>query len=114
MTGHTTRDLAATGEEAAIAQAAEMVREKLDLLLDRVTDTVLGIPAPGTPQWRSRFHNPDELTRVLRSARRAELRALIAKRAGVADPAAPERHRATSTVRTRRRAQCDPAQLSIF
>ncbi|MEW1881882.1 hypothetical protein AB0O58_19565 [Rhodococcus sp. NPDC080181] len=113
MTGHTTRDLAATGEEAAIAQAAELVREKLDLLLDRVTDTVLGIPAPGTPQWRSRFHNPDELTRVLRSARRAELRALIAERAGVTDPAAvPHQRRAHSP--QKRRARSDPAQLSIF
>ncbi|WP_182263282.1 hypothetical protein [Rhodococcus sp. UFZ-B548] len=113
MTGHTTRDLAATGEEAAISQAAEMVREKLDLLLDRVTDTVLGIPAPGTPQWRNRFHNPDELTRVLRSARRVELRALIAERAGVADPAAAPQQRRVHSL-PRRRARTDPAQLSIF
>lgn len=113
MTGGTTREPSATEQDASITQAAEMVREKLDLILDRVTDTVLGIPAPGTPQWRSRFHSSDELTRVLRSARRAELRALIAERAGVTDPAAPHSRRAANP-RKRHRARTDPAQLSIF
>lgn len=114
MTGRTTREFTAIGDDAAIARAAEMVLEKLDLILDRVTDNVLGIPAPGTPQWRNMFHSSDEITRVLHSARRTELRALIAARAGVSDPAAPTRPRRVSGTPKRHRVRCDPAQLSMF
>ncbi|WP_328814154.1 hypothetical protein [Rhodococcus sp. NBC_00297] len=84
------------------------------MLLHRVTDTVMGVPPPGSPQWRTRFHNSDEITRAVRSTRRAELRALIAERAGVADPAAAPQPRRPSSAPRRRRARLDPAQLSIF
>lgn len=52
--------------------AAQVVRDRLDVLLDRVTDTVLGLPTPGTAQWRRRFPGSDELTRAIRSSRRID------------------------------------------
>lgn len=105
-------------DDAAITDAAQVLREKIDVLLDRLTDVVLGSPTPGTAQWRNLVQGPGDLTRMARGARRADVRALIAAHAGVADSAgAPQRHPPASAVsvpRRRRGRGADPAQLSIF
>ena len=105
-------------DDAAIADAAHVLREKIDMLLDRLTDVVLGSPTPGTTQWRNLVQGPGDLTRIARGTRRADVRALIAAHAGVADPAgAPQRHPPASAVPVPRRPRgrrADPAQLSIF
>ncbi|NKS85643.1 hypothetical protein GS894_23890 [Rhodococcus hoagii] len=36
----------------AIAEAAEAVAEKIDVLLERATDAVLGAPRPGSEAWQ--------------------------------------------------------------
>lgn len=100
-----------------ITRAAQVVRDKLDVLLDRLTDSALGVPAPGTAQWRERFHTSAELTHTVRSGDRAEIRRLIADRAGVTDPAAAPTGRGTggaARAPRRKRPRTDPAQLSIF
>ncbi len=104
-------------DDAAITDAAQVLREKIDILLDRLTDVVLGSPTPGTAQWRNLVHGSGNLTRMTRGARRADVRALIAAHAGVADPAGIQQGSSTPGVavsRRRRGRRVDPAQLSIF
>ncbi len=104
-------------DDAAIADAAHVLREKIDILLDRLTDVVLGPPTPGSAQWRNLFQVSGDLTRMARGMRRADVRALIAAHAGVADPAGAPQHPPASAVpapRRRRGRRADPAQLSIF
>jgi hypothetical protein len=45
--------------QESIVDAAEMIAEKLDVLLERATDTVLGTPRPGSPQWRQDWDSRD-------------------------------------------------------
>lgn len=104
-------------DDAAITDAAHVLREKVDVLLDRLTDVVLGAPTPGTAQWHKLVHGSGDLTRMTRSARRADVRALIAAHAGVADPVGAPQHSPTPVVPVRRRhrgSRADPAQLSMF
>ncbi|WP_328811846.1 hypothetical protein [Rhodococcus sp. NBC_00294] len=99
--------------EAILDDAVQALRERLDVLLDRLADTVLGAPTAGSTRWRAQFDTPEAVTRAVR--------AMIAARAGVVDPAAPRplppqrRNGATTGVSgRRRRARIDPAQLPIF
>lgn len=104
--------------DAAVADAVEVLRDRLDVLLDRLTDTVLGTPIPGSARWRAQFDTPDAVTRAVRADSRATVRAMIAERAGVVDPAAsqsmPPRRDAAGVSRRGRRTRIDPAQLPIF
>ena len=45
--------------QESIVDAAEVIAEKLDVLLERATDTVLGTPRPGSPQWRQDWDSRD-------------------------------------------------------
>jgi hypothetical protein len=109
-------------DNAAAVDAAHVLREKIDVLLDRLTDTVLRSPTPGTAQWRNLVHSAGDLTRMTRGDRRADVRALIAAHAGVTDPAVTDpavapQHSPTSpgaASRRHRGLRPDPAQLTIF
>ncbi|WJJ14427.1 hypothetical protein P9990_26825 (plasmid) [Prescottella equi] len=78
----------------AIAEAAEAVAEKIDVLLERATDTVLGAPRPGSDAWQQAWAARDTDTDTGRAAlaHRTRIKAAIAQAAGV-DPG-PELERA--------------------
>jgi hypothetical protein len=104
-------------DDAAIADAAHVLRDKIDVLLDRLTDVVLRSPTPGTAQWLNLVHSSGDLTRITRGDRRADVRALIAAHAGVTDPAVAPQHSPTSpgaASRRRRGRRTDSLQLTIF
>ncbi|MBM4575898.1 hypothetical protein GS415_08495 [Rhodococcus hoagii] len=70
----------------AITEVAEEVAEKIDVLLERATDTVLGAPQPGSDAWQTgvgRTATPDAGRAAL--AHRTRIKAAIAQAAGV-DP----------------------------
>ena len=97
--------------DAALDAAAQTLRDKFDILLDRITDRLLDMPRPGTPDWYAVFRDHSS-TDTYRQQRR-DVRATLAHRAGVdfaADiPVIPVRHRRRST-----RRRVDDAQLSIW
>lgn len=112
------RDSAPGVPSAAVDDAVRVLHDRLDVLLDRLTDSVMGTPTPGSASWRTRFGAPGTLTSAVRADDRTAVRAMIAARAGVVDPAAPPsgHHRSTSGAVSprRRRPRPDPAQLSMF
>ncbi|WP_155957171.1 hypothetical protein [Rhodococcus sp. UNC23MFCrub1.1] len=110
------RDSTLGVSDAAVDEAVRVLHDRLDVLLDRLTDSVMGAPTPGSAPWRTRFGAPGALTSAVRAGDRTAVRAMIAARAGVVDPAAPApaHHRATSVSPRWRRPRPDPAQLSMF
>ncbi len=97
---------------AALDDAAHTLRDKYDVLLDRIADRLLGMPAPGTPQWYAIFR--DKPSAEIYHQRRSEVRAALTHRAGVSVteagfPASPIRQQKRVTRRT-----VDEAQLSIW
>ena len=76
----------------AIAEVAEEVAEKIDVLLERATDTVLGAPQPGSDAWQQAWAARDTDAGRAALAHRTRIKAAIAQAAGV-DPR-PELERA--------------------
>ena len=76
----------------AIAEAAEAVAEKIDVLLERATDTVLGAPQPGSDAWQQAWAARDTAAGRAALAHRTRVKTAIAAAAGV-DPR-PELERA--------------------
>lgn len=64
--------------QESIVDAAEVVAEKLDLLLERATDSVLGTPLPGSPQWLREWDARDTAGGRAEAAHRARVKAKIA------------------------------------
>ena len=75
-----------------IAEAAEAVAEKIDVLLERATDTVLGAPPPGSDAWQQAWAARDTDAGRAALAHRTRVKTAIAAAAGV-DPR-PELERA--------------------
>ena len=75
-----------------IAEAAEAVAEKIDVLLERATDTVLGAPQPGSDAWQQAWAARDTAAGRAALAHRTRIKTAIAQAAGV-DPR-PELDRA--------------------
>lgn len=89
---------------AAIADAADVVAEKIDILLERATDAVLGAPPAGSQQWRQLWDSRDSETGRVAAAQRARVKAAIADLAGVRNDGGPQpqvqpRRRATRASR---------------
>ncbi|NKR80163.1 hypothetical protein GS491_23395 [Rhodococcus hoagii] len=76
----------------AITEVAEEVAEKIDVLLERATDTVLGAPQPGSDAWQQAWAARDTDAGRAALAHRTRIKAAIAQAAGV-DPG-PELERA--------------------
>ncbi|AVP71398.1 hypothetical protein [Prescottella equi] len=76
----------------AITEAAEAVAEKIDVLLERATDAVLGAPQPGSEAWQQAWAARDTDAGRAELAHRTRIKAAIAEAAGV-DPR-PELERA--------------------
>ncbi|QCQ90939.1 hypothetical protein [Rhodococcus sp. SGAir0479] len=76
----------------AIAEAADAVAEKIDVLLERATDAVLGAPQPGSEAWRQAWAARETDAGHAARAHRARVKIAIAEAAGV--DARPEVDRA--------------------
>lgn len=86
---------------AAVTEAAHVLQDRVDVLLDRLTDRVLGLPAPGSAHWMHEFRQPS-----VSAHHRAHIRTAILTAAGFTTPGPRGGQR-----RPRR---LDPAQLTIF
>ena len=102
---------AITVSPAALDDAAQILRNKFDILLDRITDRLLHMPAPGTPQWYTIFR--DQPSADAYRHRRTQIRAALAHRAQVNTAADVNVDPIRQQRRPRRRA-VDEAQLSIW
>ena len=67
----------------AIAEAADVVAEKIDLLLERATDAVLRAPTAGSQGWRKAWESRDSDAGHVAAAQRARVKAAIADLAGL-------------------------------
>lgn len=70
---------------AAIVDSADSVAEKIDMLLDRAVDTVMGAPTPGSRQWRQGWETRGSAAGYAALEQRMLVKIAIAQRAGV-DP----------------------------
>ncbi|WP_430336206.1 hypothetical protein [Rhodococcus sp. ACT016] len=109
----------------AITEAAEALAEKIDVLLERATDTVLGAPQPGSDAWQAAWAVRDTDAGRAEIAHRTRVKIAIARAAGV-DPR-PELERARRAgilaeetaeppekPKRRRRPGCSDGQLSMW
>ncbi|OZC62828.1 hypothetical protein CH267_00275 [Rhodococcus sp. 06-621-2] len=107
--------------ERVLDELAQTLAEKLDILLDRLTDRALTVPDAGTPAWREQWLGRDSDTGRQQHARRLYIRAVLASRAGIGledtARAVPPESAAPTPVpraRTARRPKIDTNQLAIF
>ena len=111
-----------TAHRALVEDAADLIREKLDVLLDRAVDKILGSPQPGSVAWRAAWRDRDTAAGRAAEHRRLLTRIAVAQRAGI-DPA-PYRvtalaagvpqHELSRSRRTPRRHSGRADQLTIF
>lgn len=101
--------------DVVLDDLAQTLAEKLDILLDRLTDRALSVPAAGTAAWRSHWAGRDSAAGRDEHAYRLHLRAVLATRAGIhlAPPTAPPSAPAPRA-RSPRRRSVDADQLCIF
>lgn len=69
--------------QQAITEAAEVVAEKIDTLLERAADVLLGAPKPGSAQWHQAWAARDTAAGRAALERRARMKIAIAETAGV-------------------------------
>lgn len=74
----------------AIAEAADVVAEKIDVLLERATDAVLGSPNAGSHEWRQAWESRDSEAGRMAAAQRARVKATIAELAGLRTEMGPQ------------------------
>ncbi|OZC83880.1 hypothetical protein CH254_23600 [Rhodococcus sp. 06-412-2C] len=105
--------------EQVLDELAQILVEKLDILLDRLTDRAFEVPDAGSAAWQAQWLNRDSDAGREQHARRLYVRAVIASRAGaglrvltesveLAPPAALK----SASRRGRRRMDAD--QLTFF
>ncbi|WP_068363628.1 hypothetical protein [Rhodococcoides kroppenstedtii] len=99
MTGR--RGVPPSVSAAAVTEAATVLQDRVDVLLDRLTDRVVSAPQPGSNRWLAEFRRPS-----LSPRERQAVRSAILVAAGYAPPAI----RTTPS----RRGPGDPAQLAMF
>ena len=123
VTGVSDNESVATVPERVLDELAQVVIDKIDQLLDRVTDRAVGAPTPGSAAWELEWSVRDTEIGRARVAERSRVREELARRAcaelGIAEgsaPAVPARH--APPVRPRRtkpgRVRVDEAQLTFF
>ncbi|OUS97438.1 hypothetical protein [Rhodococcus sp. NCIMB 12038] len=116
--------------QQAVSEAAEVVAGKIDTLLERATDLVLGAPVAGSMQWRQAFAARDTPAGHAALELRARVKIAIAEGASVylrdeverlyrtgafAPPAAPvESPARRSQSRAHRRSIPENQQLTIW
>ena len=87
---------------AAITDAATVLQDRVDVLLDRLTDRVVSAPQPGTARWLTEFRRPSISPRERQAVRSAIL---------VAAGYGPSPIRVSAARRDR---PGDPTQLAMF
>ena len=113
----------ATVPVCVLDDLAEVLIDRFDQLLDRVTDRAVGAPPPGSAAWELEWSVRDTEIGRARMAERLRVREELARRAfagldiaGSVGPATQTRH--SSPVRPRRtkaaRGRVDEAQLAFF
>lgn len=106
--------------EHVLDELAQTLTDRLDILLDRLTDRALAVPDAGTPAWQQQWLGRDSDSGRQQHARRLYIRAVLASRAGIGlqDTAAPVRPQPAAAplprARTARRRSVDSDQLAIF
>lgn len=103
MTVGRTGTAALSAAAVAEAEAAQILQDRVDVLLDRLTDRILDAPAAGSARWLQDFREAPTPPHV-----RQQMRAAILTAAGFTAPTPP--HTQTS----RRGGRVDPAQLTMF
>ncbi|WP_037161268.1 hypothetical protein [Rhodococcoides fascians] len=105
--------------ESVLDELAHTLTEKLDILLDRLTDRALAVPDTGTAAWHTHWQDRDSESGRQLHARRLYVRAVLASRAGIGlvastEPPTPDvdLHRVKRP--GSRRPRVDANQLSIF
>ncbi len=112
-----------TVPERVLDELAQVLIDRIDQLLDRVTDRAVGAPPPGSAAWELEWSARDTAIGRARVAERSRVRAELARRAcagldsaGFTASAVPARH--SPPVRPRRtkpgRVRVDEAQLTFF
>ena len=87
---------------AAITEAATVLQDRVDVLLDRLTDRVMSAPQPGTAQWLTEFRRPS-----LSPQERRAVRSAILVAAGFTSPS-------VRSAPGRRSRPVNPARLPMF
>lgn len=113
---------AATVPDRVLDDLAEMLVDRLDQLLDRLTDRALAAPTPGSAVWESEWSDRDSVIGRARAVERSRVRAELVRRAGAGlgmVAAAPPPPRRTQVAQPPHRAQpgrrrVDEAQLTFF
>ncbi|MDJ0396499.1 hypothetical protein QMK17_24655 [Rhodococcus sp. G-MC3] len=104
--------------EPVLDGLAAALTEKIDVLLDRLTDRAMAMPQAGSPAWRSHWNERESPSGRAQDARRLYVRAVLASRAGIGTPInaptpAPPAPAPAARPRTRR-SRIDAAQLAMF
>ena len=66
-----------------VVEAAEALREQLDVLLDRAADRILKTPAPGSARWHAMWQSRDSPDGQTQLRRRLLIRISVAKYLGL-------------------------------
>ncbi|OLT34642.1 hypothetical protein BJF84_17845 [Rhodococcus sp. CUA-806] len=107
---------------AVLDELAQTLAEKVDVLLDRLTDRAMATPQAGSSAWKTQWRGRDSEDGRREHTRRLYVRAVLASRAGVglaAPPAqapvpAPANTLRRNAARPRVRASADVDQLAMF
>ncbi|OZE80105.1 hypothetical protein CH298_26385 [Rhodococcoides fascians] len=112
---------AAAVPDRVLDDLAEVLVDRLDQLLDRLTDRALAAPTPGSAVWELEWSDRDSPIGRARSVERSRVRAELVRRAGAGlgmVDAAPPPLRRTQVAQPRRarpgRRHVDEAQLTFF
>lgn len=105
-------------------ELAEVLIDRLDQLLDRLTDRALAAPTPGSAVWESEWNDRETATGRARTLERSRVRAELVRRAGAGlgmldlTPPPPQQSLHTPVTGPRRarpgRRRVDEDQLTFF
>ncbi|MDV6305313.1 hypothetical protein R3P93_22340 [Rhodococcus cerastii] len=116
-------EFVATVPERVLDELAQVVIDRIDQLLDRVTDRAVAAPTPGSAAWELEWSARGTAIGRARVAERSRVREELARRAfagldapGSAAPAMKGRHSSPSRPRRTQpgRVRVDEAQLAFF
>jgi hypothetical protein len=69
--------------ETVLDELAQTLTDKIDVLLDRLTDRALATPQAGSTAWKTQWLDRDSEGGRQQHARRLYVRAVLASRAGI-------------------------------
>lgn len=111
---------AAEVPEHILDELAQALAEKVDVLLDRLTDRALAAPAAGSTTWHHQWRERESSAGRAQHDLRLYIRRALAARTGIdldtlGSPTTSGSHRAPKATRARRvKPRVDSEQLCIF